>query len=94
MKLLLLLPLLLSSCYAAPAYAGVFPGVWDGKCIPVTTKYQHDKVGGETTVWRVDTQFYHPFDYAKGFIPPDKSPDDSDISACFPKIDSSVKGPQ
>lgn len=49
----------------------VLPGQWDGVCIPIPPPDAYTK--HNPGVWK-----------GRGYIPPDKRPDDSDIKTCIP----------
>lgn len=71
-KFFIFICLALSTCTSsAPAFAKVFPAVWDGTCTTINIdKYQHQNVAGH--------------EKQKGFIPPEILDTTIDIAECFP----------
>ncbi len=81
----LILLLSLSSC-GTPAFAKVFPGIYDGSCHMVTSKYQHQNPNPDK--WDYDK---NNIEKQTGYIPSEYQSDNSDILPCIPPT---VMGPK
>ena len=78
MRTFIFFSLLLSTCYAAPAYAKIMDAVWDGSCHVIT---QNTNVHQNPDNVKKQT----------GYMPSDLIGDTSDIIPCLPPT---VMGPK